>query len=216
MKRLKIGVGGALMLSAMLISDKFLVFAIYLFAALLHEAGHLLMAKARGIKIKEIKLDFSGARICVDERLTSYICEFWLAFAGPAVNFLASLITITACRFARISTAALFESAEVFMSSGKWDIVGASGFFVLASLAQAIINLLPVKTFDGGRLLYCFISELWDEKKAEHILSVTSAISAFVLWTVALYLMLRISSGLGIYVFSAGIFASTVIDKARE
>jgi hypothetical protein len=39
---------------------------------------------------------------------------------------------------------------------------------------------------------------------------VSSAVAAFVLWTVSLYLMLKISAGLGIYVFAACIFFTTL------
>jgi hypothetical protein len=43
--------------------------------------------------------------------------------------------------------------------------------------------------------------------------SVTSAIFAFTLWTISLYFMLRISSGLGIFVFSSSIFVLMLTDS---
>ena len=78
-----------------------------------------------------------------------------------------------------------------------------------------MVNLLPVRTFDGGRVTYCLSAILFGERRAENLLDVFSALSAFVLWTVSLYLMLKISSGLGVYVFSLCLFLST-FEKGNE
>lgn len=210
MRKIKFGVGGVLMISAMLISDSVRVLAIYLFSAFLHEMGHLLTAKILKIKVKEIKFGFSGVRIVTDERLTSYKNELLLALSGPLVNILVFCGVLGG--FIAIGGGAekLFEAAEEFLVLGEWRIVGVIGFFALSSLIQALMNLLPVNTFDGGRMLYCAIAENFSEHAAERVIEIFSAISVFLLWTVALYLMLKVASGLGIYVFAACIFASTL------
>ena len=74
---------------------------------------------------------------------------------------------------------------------------------------------MPVRTLDGGRMMHCVSSMLLGERRAENLLDIFSALSAFVLWTVALYLMLKISSGLGIYVFSVCLFLSTFERETR-
>ena len=91
-----------------------------------------------------------------------------------------------------------------------YTCAGVFGFVALASLLQACINLLPVRTFDGGRIMYCFIALTLGERIAERVLDILSAFSAFILWVAALYLMLKISSGLGIYTFSACLFFGTM------
>lgn len=204
--KIKVVVSLVFALLAVLTSDKHWVLIVYIAAALFHELGHLTAAKVLGIRIKNIKFDISGIRICVDEKLVGYIQEFWLALAGPVANASVSLIVLTGYRFFRFFPDSIFDAAADFLSIGRFNIIGMGGFFILASLVQASINLLPIKTFDGGRMLYCILSEYTNEKTAEYILSITSAISAFVLWTIALYLMLKISAGLGIYVFAACIF----------
>lgn len=212
-KKIKIGIGGALMLSAMVISDKIWVFLTYLLAALIHEIGHLLAAKMLKIKVDEVKLDFSGARICVDERLTSYRDEFLLSLAGPFANIASIFLILTTYKIIGIQPMVLFDCADIFMMTGDPEIQGMCGFFILSSFIQAFINLLPVKTFDGGRILYCALAGLFSEKVADRVLSSASLLSAFLLWTIALYLMLRISSGIGVYVFSACVFAVTLKDS---
>ena len=207
MKKIKLGLGGALMLSAMLISDKTSVFAVYIFASILHEFGHLIAARALKIKIKEIKLGFSGVRIVVDEEITAYSDEILLSLSGPAVNLVCMIFCFAFCGYMGIGKEELFGSAEVFFSNGNFELKGVIGFFAVSSFVQAFTNLLPIKSFDGGRALECLISWFLGVGFAERLLTVTTLFSAFMLWTVGLYLMLKISSGLGIYIFALCVFA---------
>ena len=204
-KRIKTAIGILMMLTTITISDKVYVFFVYILAASLHEFGHLFIAKALRIKIKRIFFDFSGVRIAVDSNITSYRSEILLALAGPAVNIL--LATLTSYIVLRDrSTEEVITATEKFLSTGNPTIKGIYGFFIAASCIQAIINLLPIKSFDGGRILYCVVSLIINERIADKTLSLTSGVFAFLLWTISLYLMLRISAGLGIFVFSVSIF----------
>lgn len=207
--------GGVLMIASMLVSDSAAVIAVYLAAALWHEVGHLLAAKILKIGISEIKLGFSGARIVTDERLTSYKSELLLSLAGPLANILGcgAVVGVFCMLGEGIKGAA--ESAETFLRSPRADLRGILAFFALSSVIQAILNLLPVKTFDGGRILYCAAADLIGEGAGERILTVTTAFSALILWIFALYLMIKIGGGLGIYVFAACVFAGTTVKAER-
>lgn len=203
MKKIKIGIGGVLMLCAMMLSERVELFAVFLTAAVVHELGHLIAAKAMRIGVKEIRLDTFGARICVEERLLSYKKELWLALSGPVANLTTALMSVIV--LPNDGEKLIFE-IERFASSGEWHTGGAVGFFALSSLIQAAINLLPIKSFDGGRALQCLLSLFVSETAAERIIEISSAISVGVLWMMALYLMLKTSSGLELYAFSVGIF----------
>ena len=201
------------MIAAMLISDSWLVLCIYLFAALLHEMGHLFAAKALKIKIKEINFGFSGVRIITDERLTSYKNEIVLAASGPLVNIGVFGVVLALFSFFGEGSDGLLTSLDEFLLSSELDRWGILSFLALSSLIQAILNLMPVKSFDGGRILSCATAQIWGDRTSEWILSVTSAFSALILWILALYLMLKVGGGLGIYVFSACIFGSIAQDE---
>ncbi len=212
-KGVRIGLGGLLMLAAMAISDRADVLLVYLLAALLHELGHLLAAKRMRIPLKGIELGFSGVRICVEKGLTGYADEFLMALWGPMASLLAAYAAFLLSLTAGISREQLLSSAAAFLESGlaaESGPAGIMGFFMLASLLQAYSNLLPVNGFDGGRLLFCALACFFDESRAERVTAILSALSAFVLWTAALYLMLRIAAGLAVYIFAACIFASAV------
>ena len=160
------------------------------------------------IGIERVEFGFSGVRICVDRGLCSYNSEFLLALFGPLMNFFAIGAALLWASVADISYEALIESGMGYMESGGVGRVGALGFFVIASFAQAAVNLLPVRSLDGGRILYCAIAMLFGEEAAERVLSVGTAFAAFILWTVALYLMLKVGTGLSIFVFAVCIFFS--------
>ena len=212
MKKIRFGMGGILMAASMLISDRFYIIGIYVLAAAFHEIGHLVAAKLLKIEVEEIRFGFSGIRIVTDSRLVSYKRELLLALAGPLFNLAAFFGILLG--FECLGAGSVFLRAEGFMR-GESDLLGAVGFFALSSLVQAIMNLLPVKTFDGGRIIYCAIADKLGQRAAEQVIDIFSALSAVILWALALYLMLRISAGLGIFVFSACIFASAW-QKERE
>ncbi len=209
MKKIKLGIGAIIMAVATLLCDRADIILLYAFSAALHECGHLVAARALDVGVKEIRFEFSGVRICTEEGMTSYKKELVLAAAGPLVNL--GIITFVIALFSiwGITPTHAEELCEGFLSGEEHTVAGALGFLAISSVLQGGINLLPIRTFDGGRMTYCLSAMLFGERRAEHILDVFSALSAFILWTVALYLMLKISSGLGIYVFSACLFLST-------
>lgn len=213
MRKIKVGLGGVVMLAAMLISDSGRVVAVYLLAALLHEIGHLLAAKALNMGIGEIRFELTGVRICPDGGIGSYTEEIILAGAGPLFSLLSAGAVMLSVLAGGHSVTELFQAAEQFWQHGDYardSAIGICGFFFLSSLLQAATNLLPITGFDGGRMLYSLLARFVSLGAAERVLNITSALSAFVLWTVALYLMLKISAGLGIYVFAFTVFASTI------
>ena len=213
--KLKTTIGFLMMLSAFIVSEKAAVFIVYVFAAAIHEAGHLIAAKALKIKIKGIGFDYSGLRIHIDAKVTAYTSEIVLAAAGPIFNVLSAGIGCLIAKNNLVDGNYFFEEVTRFVSSGEPSLVGSSGFFIVVSCVQAAINLLPVKTFDGGRILYCLLATIYEDRTAEKVLSFTSSVFAFALWTVSLYLMLKLSRGLGIYIFATSIFAITLKDKNR-
>ena len=208
MKKICVRIGAILMLFAMIASDGALLIAIYYLSAALHEGGHIVAARKLGIGIKEVKIDFTGVRICTDNEISSYTNELILAAAGPFVNLVS--VTLAICFFSVLGIApARVADAVLVFFDGEANLVGAIGFFAASSVLQGGINLLPINTLDGGRMLFCATALLFGERAACVVIKITSFAAAFVLWTVSLYLLLKVSSGLGILVFSVCIFLST-------
>ncbi|MBE6583562.1 MAG: hypothetical protein E7649_01085 [Ruminococcaceae bacterium] len=212
MNKLKVGAGAFLMLVAVILSERASVFLIYGACAVLHELGHLAAAWARGIEVEEIRIDISGARICTRQGAGSYADELILCMSGPMVNVAIVATGLIAARLCELPLDRAAQSVERLMLAGEITGVGALSFFVLCAAVQGAMNLLPIKTFDGGRMLYCFLAMTANDSLAERIVGVTGGVCAFAIWTVAMYLMIRIGAGLGIYVFCACLFFSTLRD----
>lgn len=215
MKKLKTAISFFMMIAALILTEKLLVFSVYIFAAVIHEMGHILAAKLLNLKIKGIAFDYSGLRIEIDG-VMSYADEIILASLGPIANILFALIGLFCLNCYSISAESLFSSVNEFITYGGWSIIGVCGFFILASFIQAAINLLPIKTFDGGRILYSLIAIKAQEGIAQRILRITSGVLAFLVWTVSLYVLIRLSRGLGIYLFAISIFAIALKDEITE
>ncbi len=206
MKRIKIGASSILMLLAMLLSDSTEVLLLYFGAALLHELGHLLVARLLHVEVEKLTVDFSGVRICLDRCLTSYKKELLVALGGPLASLLCCLAAVSAAKARKIAPQVLFTLAERFLNGDDRSLLGGVGFFALSALLQGAVNFLPVQSFDGGRILSCALAMLLGETTADRACRVLSLCAAFCLWTVALYLMLRVSAGLAVYTFAACIF----------
>lgn len=98
---------------------------------ILHECGHLTAMLVCGKKAEKIDLGYFGMRIVTSKRFLSPSKEAAIAFSGPFVNLVISLI---------------------FFLTGRTDIA-------TVSLALAVFNLLPVTMLDGGHIISAFLPD---------------------------------------------------------
>lgn len=150
-------------------------------AILLHECGHLLAAKAYRVRASGFSVDSLGARLTLAGTILSYPTELIICAAGPLANLLS------------LPLARLFGQ-----ENGR--------FFLSVSLALALLNLLPIKGFDGGRIFYCLSALLLDPTRADRLCSLFSFFSLFILWCISVYLMLRMGADLSLFLFSVSVF----------
>lgn len=216
MRRIIYACGGILLIAAMMLGSGAVPMAIYALAALLHEAGHILAAKLQGINIKRISLGVLGLKIETDERLFSYKSELILALSGPLANLASLAVILVIARACGVPIPNLIERSAQMLQTGHSEAWGYVGFFALSSLIHAATNLMPIKSFDGGRATRCAAALLFGERAAEIILTVTSVSLLFAIWSIALYLMLKISSGIGIYAFVLSVFLTTLHGERRK
>ena len=181
--KIKISFFGVLMLLALIFTHSYISLAA-LFAAAIHEIGHILAAKMCAIPIRELKLDIFGASLSTNTALYSYKKEIFLAAAGPIANILSALI--------------LYPILKSSSSFGQ--------LFIAASLFLGILNLLPISDFDGGRITRCIMCEIFSHSTACRICEVLSLVSVICLWLLSVYLLLLRASSLSLFVFSLSLF----------
>jgi Zn-dependent protease len=154
--------------------------AVILSAAGAHELGHWLAARLLGVEVRGLRLDLLGARMELTG-LLSYGQEMAVAAAGPFVNL--------------VCAAMAYPAAAAGMGDGVSLLCAASA--VLGG-----INLLPVGTLDGGRILRAGIARRWGDRAAAGALRGTTAVCLGLLWLACAYGLLRGGQLLSGFVFS--------------
>ena len=133
--------------------------------------------------LRALRVDSLGARLEVTGRMLSYGEEWILCAAGPMASLLAS--AAVAPLWTRSSFATLFSCA---------------------SLLLGFLNLLPVSTFDGGRMLECMLLRALSAAATHRIMQYVSFLFLFLLWAMAVYFLLRAGDGLSLFAFSMSLF----------
>ena len=168
----------------MLFADKSGIASMSLLAAGFHEAGHLLAAKLLHIPIRAMRFDLLGARIDVKGRILSYGEEWLLCMAGPLSSLVFSLV------------------GSLFWSHTKLAIA-----FSCASLLLGLLNLLPIQTFDGGRMLECALLSFTTPQKTSAVLRACTFLFLWLLWAFSAYLMIKIGDGVSLFFFTLSLLA---------
>lgn len=183
-KRLLIQPLALIYLLWMLLFDRSGIAAMSLLAATLHEVGHLVAARFMHIPISAMRFDLLGARIDVKGRILSYGEEWLLCMAGPLSSLVFSLI------------------GSFFWSHTKLAIA-----FSCASLLLGFLNLLPIQTFDGGRMLECALLSFTTPQKTGSILRGCTFLFLWLLWAFSAYLMIKIADGITLFFFTLTLLA---------
>ena len=171
-------------LFCMVLCDRSGVAVMSILAAALHEVGHFAAARLLHIPVRAMRLDLLGARIDVNGRILSYGEEWLLCVAGPLASLVFSLV------------------GSFFWSHSKLAVI-----FSCASLLLGVLNLLPIQTFDGGRMLECALLHFSTPQKASAILKGCTFLFLWLLWVFSVYLMLKIADGITLFFFSLCLLA---------
>ena len=163
-----------------------------LIAVFIHEAGHILAAHCVGVRLDRLRPTATGLRLIPScGAFPSYRAERTVALGGPLANLLSAPLFFV-----------LFPASSPL------------GELAPLSLYLGLRNLLPIRAFDGGRALFCWLCSrrAWLPDRAERVLSTLSAVVLLLLWTVAVYLLLRCGSALSLYLFCLQLFRCVLDD----
>lgn len=178
---------GAVMLLGALIADVGGVLRASILAALVHEAGHLLAARLQKIPLVSLRFDVLGARLDVGDRLIGYREEWLLCAAGPLTSLLLSLLMAPLWRF-------------------------GSFFFAVscASFLLGLLNLLPVRGFDGGRMAEAFLCRFFGARVGFSVMTLITHTALLLLWSVSVYFLLRTGGGIALFCFSLSVLVKFI------
>lgn len=138
------------------------------FSAVLHELGHLIFIYTFNGKPDKIEINLFEVKICSDIRLSSKRKDVIITFAGIAFNLLFSAF-----------------AGVIYCFYHNRLVVD----FILCNLCVAFINLLPIQSFDGGQLLYLFLTEFISEKSAFTVVFVLTIVLMFPLFIAGVFVL---------------------------
>ena len=151
-------------------------------ASLFHELGHLALMFVLGVRVDEVELTVFGAEIRTLPMTVGCAAQVAVYASGAVANLLSSAVVLAA--FGRT--------------------FGAR-FFAACSVSLALLNLLPIRTLDGGCVLETLLSRL-APIHSDTVFAAISGITLFVLWLGAAYLLLVCGGNLSLMLFCAYLF----------
>ena len=143
-------------------------------AASLHEAGHIIAAKALRVPSAggfllpfglSLKYDFSGV---------SYQKEAAVSAAGALFNVAACAVTLV-----------------LFPHPGNHAV-----FFIFSNMSLALFNLMPVSPLDGSGILRAILCIFFEPRTAFRVAAWVSAVFSAAFFVFTVYIQLRIGANL--------------------
>ena len=179
----------AVLFLILLTAKGYLLLPAALFAALIHECGHMLAATRLRVKIARMEIDLFGAKLTPQGLLPSYKAELLLALAGPLFSLLLAAFTLPFSH-----TFALYLRDT--------------------TLSFALFNLLPICDFDGGRMLHACLAPRLSLQAADRVLLITSYGCLLLLFLFSSCLMLRYGQSPTLTLIAASLFTKLFVLKA--
>lgn len=187
--KISVGILAVLMILTLSVASPHYFLPVVL-AVALHEGGHVLMARVCKIHLRELRLGIFGAALSPQSSLYSYKKEIMLCLGGPLMNFL-SVLVVTA-----------------FFDTPRFE------YFKECSMALGLLNLLPILGFDGGRIFTSMLSMLLPPRAVDVLSKALSFLLIFTLWCFSVYLLIKISASLSLFIFSLSLFAKIFLPDA--
>lgn len=179
---------------SLLIADFSVYTAIVILCAILHEAGHIASIKLCGGKIFEITVLPFGAVIHSDMFSFPYYKNALVALSGALSNI---------CFAAAGGIVSLFTNDRYTL------------FFCICNLLLAAVNLVPVKTFDGGVALEALLLMKYSSEKVDAVIDTVTYFAFVFLTFSALGLLIVTECNFSLIIFCIYVFICVYAKQER-
>lgn len=161
----------------------------FLLAAAMHESGHIAAAHLIGAQITDISVGPLGVRMRYSDFGIGCFASCMICAAGGLVGIL---------------------SAAVVLAT-PLSHIDAAMHFALLSACLAAVNLLPIRTLDGGAVLYLVLERRLLPHRAAAIADAISVAASAAFFVVSVYICFTRSSDISLLLISGYfIFASVL------
>lgn len=158
-------------------------------SVLVHELAHLAAAKMLGGTVQSLRLTAFGISLGFSPPKT-YGEEIFVAAAGPAASF-------------------------AFAALGHMRGGAFGGEVLVFSLFLAIMNLLPIASFDGGRIVCAAAALAFGEGAARALSRALSYIFLFLAWVISIYVLFYSGANFALLLFCAYVFVCFFFMKEK-
>ena len=127
----------------------------------LHEFGHALVAKHFKINVPHITLLPIGGVASLERMPDKPLQEFFIAIAGPLVNFAIAGVLLPLLLIFGDVPSAVWNLPQIARLMNQMQAPGVTNlltYLVVTNLALGIFNLLPAFPMDGGRVLRALLA----------------------------------------------------------
>ncbi|HEY6338818.1 MAG TPA: site-2 protease family protein [Candidatus Sulfotelmatobacter sp.] len=159
---------------AMLWSAAIVTSVLFFVALLLHELAHSLLAKRRGLSVREITLFALGGVSQIESEAKDPNAEFWIAIVGPITSLAIGIILIG------IALLAGWRRG----TEPNTPVLGVVLWLGYINVALAAFNMIPGYPLDGGRVLRAVI--WWISRNADRSTRLASRIGETVAFVIIL------------------------------
>ncbi|MEO1714467.1 MAG: site-2 protease family protein [Bacteroidota bacterium] len=183
------------------------LFLALFFCVLLHEFGHALTARRFGIITHDIILSPIGGVARLKNLPENPSEEFWVAIAGPLVNFAIAFILLPFTLWLYLPEISNLVGYLLKKESLIASLETASFFrfflptILLLNIALGLFNLFPAYPMDGGRILRAGLAIRWGSVLATKIAARIGQVLAFVMFAVSFFQEDLILAMIGAFVF---------------
>ena len=135
---------------------------------LVHEFGHVLMAREQGVHVHDVSLSAVGGVSRMDQISGEPRSEIMIALAGPAINvaLIVSLFPVVLLTGVVSGFASLEDYASTVFSP---TLAGLLTTLLYANLLIVCFNLLPAFPMDGGRILRAGMTPMLGRERATRL-----------------------------------------------
>lgn len=179
--------------SIFLLLDKTGISVIALLACFIHEMAHMVAFIAVGYTPQKLSFEMSGIRLTKPAQELSRGKELLVLIAGSGVNLLIFLLLIKTI-----------------------DKISFFSIFGVTHLVLGIFNLLPLKSFDGGKILFLSLSYFMSESTAYKICAAADFISIFLMLLCSIFMVITSKKSFSLLAITVYLLITSLIKMMKK
>ena len=167
------------------------------FCVLLHEFGHILMARRFGVGTQDVILTPIGGMARLNRMPEKPRNELAVSIAGPLVNVVIAALLSPSLLYFPMSDLLALEDVNLIFDGPQYFI----RILIIANLVLVGFNLIPAFPLDGGRMLRASLSFKFGRRRGTRIAAIIGKILAVALFGIGIYLSAPSFVLIGVFVF---------------